>query len=322
MSGDSPTGPLPGDLIDPLRARYAARPFSLIWEVRTLLSLGLISLSSGLGIWVYRNIGTLGHRTVLAAIALGAAGCFAYCFLRAPAFTRGKAPSAIGIEYLLWLGALLTGVFSGYLQARYAPFGAHTAAAVALPAAFYLALAYRFDHLGVLHLGIAGLCAAAGVALAPGAALRTGGFDPRLPSLAGLILAGVYGIMAWVSDRRELKPHFAFAYGNAAAHLFFLSALGGMAARRGAGEAVHFALAFTGAALTFRIARGIRSPYFALVAVAYGYLAVTFMAFRHVFTRGWAQAELGMLYFLASCAAAIWLFRNLKVLAGKSDAGV
>jgi hypothetical protein len=219
---------------------------------------------------------------------------------------------------------LLTGTFAGYLQARYAPFGGHTAAAVGLPAAFYLLLAYRFDHRGVLQLGISGLCAAAGAAVTPEAVFRIALFDARdarLPALAGLMLAAACAAAALGSRGRGFKAHFAFSYGNFAAHLFFLSALTGMFARRGTVEWIHFLLAAAGAGGLFAYARSLRSAYFALLAVVYGYIAITTMLLRHGFTRGWMSGELGMFYFLVSCVGAIWLFLNFRNLAGEDHAG-
>lgn len=322
MRAGFPPGSLPDGLLARIQARDAERPFSLFWETRLCLSLGVLSLSAGLGILVYKNIGSIGHQAILAAIALGALACFAYCFRRAPAFAwAGSRRPASGADYALWLGALLTGTFVAYLQARYAPFGERTALALALPAVFYLFLAYRFDHRGVLQLGISGLCAAAGVAVTPAAALRAGLFEAHLPSMTGLVLAAACGTAAWLSRRRGWKTHFAFSYGNFAAHLFFLSCLGGLSARRGLGEAAYFLLAAAGACGLFLYARRLRSAYFVLVAVAYGYFAITVMAFRHALIGGWASMQLVFLYFLLSCAGAIWLFLNLKGLREKDPSG-
>lgn len=316
-----PPGSLPDGLLARIQARDAGKPFSLFWEARACLSLGVLSVSAGLGILVYKNIGTVGHQAILAAIAVAAVACFAYCFRRAPSFAWEAAPRiASGADYALWLGALLTGTFVGYLQARYSPFGERTALALALPAAFYLFLAYRFDHRGVLQLGVSGFCAAAGVAVTPVAAIREGLFDARLPVLTGLVLAVACGIAAWLSRRRGWKPHFAFSYGNFAAHLFFLACLGGMSAQNGFGEAAYFLLAAIGAVGLFAYARRKRSPYFTLVAVAYGYAAITLMVFRHMIYAHWASAQLVFLYFLVSCAGAIWLFLDLKTL--RSDIAV
>ena len=39
--------------------------FSVHWEVKTLLYLGVLLLTSGLGLLIYKNIDTIGHQAVL-----------------------------------------------------------------------------------------------------------------------------------------------------------------------------------------------------------------------------------------------------------------
>ena len=51
--------------------------FSVHWEVKTLLYLGVLLLTSGLGLLIYENIDTIGHKVVLGLIALICTGCFA-----------------------------------------------------------------------------------------------------------------------------------------------------------------------------------------------------------------------------------------------------
>lgn len=323
MKAEFPAGSLPEGLEARIESHYAARPFSMFWEVRAFLGLGVMGLSTGLGILVYKNIDTIGHQAILAAIALATIACLAYCFRRAPGFSWGKpASESSGVDYLLWLGALLLGTFVGYLQARYRVFGARPAVAVAIPALAYLALAYRFDHRGVLQLGISGLCAATGVAVSPLALFGHGLLELRAPVAAGLVMAALLGVLA-VTARAGYKPHFAFSYANFAVHLGMIAALTGLGSERGLGELLFILPLAAGTWALWTYARRAHSAYFVLLAIAYGYIGVTLLCIRHVFSgRGWAGGELVMLYFLLSCAATIWLFLNLKNLAGKDDAGV
>ena len=321
MKAEFPAGSLPEGLAARVDAHYAERPFSIFWETRALLGLGVMGLSAGLGILVYKNIDTIGHQAILAVIALLAAACFAYCFRRAPAFSWGRpAAESSSVDYLLWLGALLLGTFVGYLQARYHPFGDRTALAVAAPALAYLALAYRFDHRGVLQLGISGLFGAAGVAVSPLALFGHGLLELRAPVAAGLLMAALWGALAFTA-RAGYKPHFAFSYANFAVHLGMIACLTGLGSERGLGELLFVAPLAAGTWALWTYARRAHSAYFVLLAVAYGYIGVTLLCIRHVFSHGWGAGELVMLYFLLSCAATIWLFLNLKNLAGKDDDG-
>jgi len=84
-----------------------ARLFSLQWELKTLLYLGVTLLSGGLGILVYKNIDTIGHQVILAIIALVCIGCFYYCRRNAAPFSVDKvqAPNPF-FDYILLPGCL------------------------------------------------------------------------------------------------------------------------------------------------------------------------------------------------------------------------
>jgi len=56
------------------------QPFSIHWELRLLLYLGIMLLSTGLGFVIYENIDTIGHNILIALVALVCVGCFYYAF--------------------------------------------------------------------------------------------------------------------------------------------------------------------------------------------------------------------------------------------------
>jgi hypothetical protein len=75
---------------------------SLYWELRLLLYLGVLLLTGGLGILVYKNIDSIGHQAVLAFIALITAGCFYYCLRKKAPFSweKVRAPDPF-FDYIL-----------------------------------------------------------------------------------------------------------------------------------------------------------------------------------------------------------------------------
>src|ERR1700744_4396677 len=107
-------------------AAESGRLFSLHWELRLLLYLGVILLTGGLGVLVYKNIDTIGHQAVLAFIALVTIACFFYCARKKPPFSwdKVKAPDSF-FDYILLLGCLSLLIFLGYLQHEYNTFGDH-----------------------------------------------------------------------------------------------------------------------------------------------------------------------------------------------------
>ena len=117
-----------------VEAMEKARLFSLQWELKTLLYLGVTLLSGGLGILVYKNIDSIGHQAILAFIALVCAGCFYYCRRKAAPFSVSKLPSPDPyFDYILLLGCLTLITFIAYLQYAYTVFGNHYGLATFIP---------------------------------------------------------------------------------------------------------------------------------------------------------------------------------------------
>ena len=290
----------------------ATRPFSLHYELRTLLYLGITLLAGGLGVLIYENRNSLSQELITSFIALAMSASFTYAARRLPAFTWGAAPRhGVAADYLLLLGCLLFLVLEGYVQVEYGVFGARYGLATLLPALVFFPLAYRYDHRGVLALGIGALGAWLSVAVAPLAVLR-GLFDSRLfagPAL-GLGLALVAAGLA--SERFQLKPHFAFTYLLTGANLAGLGALW-RAFDQFTWVAVPWLLLVLalGAALIW-YARRTRSYSFLLLGVVYGYVAFTSLGML-VFNRYYVLREsLAMLYFPLTLIGIVWLLLNVK----------
>jgi hypothetical protein len=319
-----PPGILTPDQQERIELHQKTRPFSLFWEVRTLLYLGILFLCGGLGTLVYKNIDHIGHQTLLGALGLAMGGCFWYCGRKAKPFTPGLATAdSSWAEYMLLLGVLLFGVFTGYLQARYTVFGTHYGLALGLPAAFYLFLAYRFDHRGVLQLAISGFCAAAGLVTSPMAAIQGGFFNHRAPVWTMLAMGAALAAGGALTERMDFKKHFAFGYFNFALHLSGIAALTGLM-MGGAWEKWFFSACIAGLACgLWFYARRKRSAYFLLCAVLYAYVAFTYLFMIFLFRSGSsAGISAAFLYFVVSCAGTIYFFLNLKSFLGSGDAGL
>ncbi len=154
--------------LEQAEAMESRRLFSLYWELRLLLYLGVLLLTGGLGILVYKHIDTIGHQAVLAFIALVTAGSFFYCYRKRSPFSWSKVQVADPFfDYILLLGCLSLLIFLGYLQYQYDVFGDHYGSATFIPMVILFITAYYFDHLGALSLAITNLAAWAGIAVTP-----------------------------------------------------------------------------------------------------------------------------------------------------------
>ena len=65
---------------DSLNAIVQKKVFSVFYELRTLLYLGVMLFTTGMGILIYQNIGELGHILSVIALFLLSIACFVYAF--------------------------------------------------------------------------------------------------------------------------------------------------------------------------------------------------------------------------------------------------
>ncbi|MGC3979226.1 MAG: DUF2157 domain-containing protein [Paludibacteraceae bacterium] len=223
------SGLISADSLEKIKAREAQRLFSLHWELKTILYLGVLLLSGGLGVLVYKNIDTIGHTAILIFIGLISAGGFAYCFTTKLPFSPAKvaSPNAF-FDYVLLLACLALVTFIGYLQYQYHVFGNRFGLVTFIPMVLLFCAAYYFDHLGVLSLAITNLCAWAGITVTPARILADNDFSSSHIILAGTILGVGLVAVGALTRKKAFKPHFAFTYTNFGMHILFISLLAGM----------------------------------------------------------------------------------------------
>ena len=291
-------------------------PLSLYWELRLLLYLGVLLLTGGLGLLVYKNIDSIGHQAVLAFIALITAGSFYYCLRKKAPFSWEKVSSPDPFfDYILLLGCLSLLIFLGYLQYEYDTFGDHYGLATFIPMVILFGAAYYFDHLGVLSLAVTNLGAWVGIAITPLSILKGGNFaDDRL-IYTGILLAVVLLLIARLTQQRRLKPHFETTYANFGVHLFFIATLAGLFTHD-----TTYGLWFLGLAVfavyAYIQAMARRSFYFILVIVLYFYIALSAVIVRLLSTMTMSGNSdpifLGLLYFILSAIGTAMLLIRLN----------
>lgn len=293
------------------------KPLSIHWELRVILYLGVTLLSTGLGILVYKNIDTIGHISIIAAIAIACVGCFLYCFKNRLPYTHTEVKYASPFfDYILLLGCLLFGIFVGYLQYQYEIFGTRYGLATAVPTLLYITCAYLFDHKGVLSLGIMGICAWAGISVTPFEVLDYN-WDGEELYYTGMVLGVALGAFAWLSETKKIKGHFGFTINNFAATVFFVSCLSALFI-----ESMIWFLGIAGAVFWYiRYARERKSLLFLLYSAIYGYIAFTYVMLETLFSNVNTDTEITflMFYFMASAAGVIIFFIKYKKLLGIKD---
>lgn len=289
-----------------------SRPVSIYTLLRTLLYAGILLFTSGAGLLIYKHIDTIGHDALIVALALLTVGCFYYTYRHSPPFSKDLVETeAKFTDFVLLMGAMLFLSLEGYAQWRYNLFGTRFGLATAIPAIIFIFCAYRFDHRGVLSMGLTALASWVGLTVTPFEVLSGNNFSNNTIILVavnfGLV---VMGIGFWL-DSQSIKKHFTFTYMLLAGNLLFVSSLAGLFTTDY--WLLYGFLIFSCARFFFRYAQKSQSFLFLLMAVVYSYIAFTFLLFKWI-DDGVFWFTLGSLYFVFSAAGVILFILNYKKL--------
>lgn len=275
--------------------------FSLHWELKTILYLGVLLLSGGLGILIYKNIDTIGHQAILFAIAGLCLGCFYYAQKHKPHFSWNKALSPNGFfDYIVLLACLLFVTFITYMQAQYNVFGTRYGLATFIPLLVLFFSAYYFDHLGVLSMAITNFAAWLGVSITPYHIFSQNDFSSDRLIYTGLLIGGILIAAGLLSKHKNIKQHFAFTYYNFGINILFIALLSGLFVFEEMYLIWFLALAGVAAAI-YSLALKNRSFYFLLITIIYAYIGITYVAMRALLQgSGEGSIYLGIFYFIGS----------------------
>ncbi len=292
------------------------KPMSVFWELRTILYLGILLLTSGVGILIYLNIETIGHQAILGMIFLSCITCFYYGYKnRIPYSHEHVKFESPFFDYAVLLGCLLFGIFIAYFQYQYTLFGTHYGLATLFPTLIFFFCAYYFDHKGVLSLGISGLSAWAGLSVTPLQLLEENDFSDRgiiITAIAlGLLIAGI----AKYSEIKNIKKHFAFSYNNFAINMIGVATLAALFDQPL--KLISFLLLAGACTYYIFYARKEQSFLFLLLSVIYGYIGLTYTFFQILFEIDYDFAiTMGFFYVMISCAAVVLFFIFYKRILG------
>lgn len=296
--------------------------FSVYWELKVLLYLGVLLLSSGLGILIYKNIDTIGHEIIIGLVFALSAGCFYYCFKHGLPFSKLHIKTEGPLfDYVLLLGCLSFLTVIGYLQAEYTLFGNNYRLSTFIPMVVLFFMAYRFDHLGVLSMAITNLGIWLGVTVISfnffsskegstyGISVEMGTLSYTYLAL-GLLLIG----LGQLSAKFDFKKHFRFTYQHFGVHMAFIALLSGYFSHFDDAIGMLWPLAlFVLASLLYFDALKHRSFYFILLVCLYTYVALSALvlkAFSNL--KGDGLLYMALLYFIVSAFVLIRILINLN----------
>ena len=291
-----------------IRLFAAQKPFSLHWELTTLLYLGVLLLNIGLGFIIYENIGSIGHAAIIALIGAISAGCFWYAIQHRRPFSTGEVESPTPyFNYILLLGCLTFLLMEGYWQYQYNLFGTRYGLATFIPMLLFFGLAYRLDNRGVLTMAITALASWLGVTVTTNELLTKNDFDNPTIVNTGIFLGALLIGATFLSERYAFKKHFGATYLQFGVHMLMIACLAGMMVLDQ--PLIYFPLLCLAVGFFLWYARQRESFYFLLVAVVYGYIGVTHLLFRLL---SGADSTVYLLYFILSCVAVIVFLTRYK----------
>lgn len=289
------------------------QPFSIHWELRLLLYLGIMFLSTGLGVLIYKNIDTIGHNILIGLTALVCVACFYYALRHRKAFSWSESEESTNLDDFALLGGCLAFLtLEGYLQYQYNFFGTRYGLAAFLPAVLFFFCAYYFDHRGVLSMAITALASWIGISITPLRLLKNNDFNSQDMLITAILLGIFLIITGWISIQKEFKKHFSFTYFIFGGNLTFIAALSGLFAFD-----LKFIYGIIIAVLSYlsiTYARTKHSYLFLLMGVIYGYIAFTYMAFKILPSD--LDPFLYMLYFMLSAAGVVLFLIKIKEIVG------
>jgi hypothetical protein len=287
--------------------------FSIHWELRSLLYLGITALSTGFGILLYENVNSLGHAILIGVLAILCIGCFLYAFRHRKPFSDQLVEGVEKLEdFSLLAGSLTFLSLEGYLQYQYNFFGESYQLAAFIPALFFFLLAYMFDHRGVLSMAITALASGVGVSIAPMRLWENYNFNSERLVITAIILGLILIIIGWLSERKEFKKHFSFTYFLLGGNLTFIAALVGLFEYDF--KVIYFLVLAIHATLNIIYAREKHSYIFMLMGVIFGYIALTYAIFK-ILPNDIAEVYV-MTYFILSGGGVIVFLIKLKELVG------
>lgn len=281
---------------------------SVFYELRSLLYLGVLLFSGGVGILVYQHIGDLGHLLSIIGLSLLALGCFIYAVRKASPYSNGtvKSPSPY-YDYVVLLGCLVFISIQGYLQFRYGWLDDNLGMSTLLTAVLFFMAAYRFDHVGVLSLAITALASFWSIQVSPQKWTSADFLSHANLHITAIVfsmsLAGVAGIL----DVRDIKKHFTFTYFNFSFLIFFGGTLAALF--RESNYIIYVLLTYAGSAAGYWIARKNKSFLFLFYAFLATYIATTYWLARTIFEY---EESLWFYYSIISCGGFVYFIIRFR----------
>ncbi len=186
---------------------------SVYYDLRSFLYLGILLFTSGLGYFVYQNIGSIGHLMAMLILSTSISVGFYYIYKFSNPYNNSRVLVELNyFDYLLLLVTLLIITLFSYVQIYFDLVEQFLRWSSLISASVFLFMAYRFDNRAILTMGILALSATLGLSASP-----IDWIDGELSSISSLYLTSIFigialVVIGQVSIFKEVKVHFRNTY--------------------------------------------------------------------------------------------------------------
>ncbi|MBX2942552.1 MAG: DUF2157 domain-containing protein [Cyclobacteriaceae bacterium] len=281
---------------------------SVFYELRTMLYLGVVLFTGGIGILIYENIGDLGHLISILLLSVITLVCFWYVFTKGFPFSIEKVkPPTPYFDYIVLLGSLLFISVQGYLQFQYGLLEDNLGWSTLISAAFFFYIAYRFNNLGILSLAITALASFWSISVSPQKWYSDNFLETAHLHITAIFFGSILGALAMVLNWKSIKKHFTFTYINFSILIFFVGATAGLF--EGNLYLIYLLLIYAGCFFAIYYAKRERSFLFLLYAFVFGYVGTTYLMVDLILDK---VPELIFYYAILSCGGFVYFILSYK----------
>lgn len=285
---------------------YSDEVFSLHSELRSLTYIGVLLLVAGLSTLAYNNLNTVGHQLIILMLFAIMSACFCVVIRGGSPYSHSVVQSPGNVhDSILLLGSLLVFLIVGYVQYQYILFDDEWEFIGLIPVLVCIPFAYRYDHRGVLALGIVGFAAALGLTASPVSLMKRGFFATSELVYIGLAFGALLVVVGLAFHNSNIKKHFTGIYIHFAAHCLCVACISGMVMNEHRMTFVFVLLLLCAFAVVY--AKYLRSFSVLLITFLYGYIGMTYMVSRIV-----SDPSVQSMYIVISGAAVITALFALK----------
>lgn len=293
-----------------LEAIRSRKIVSLYFELRLVLYLGIVLFSGGVGYFAYQNMGSLGH--VLSMVLIAAAVVAGFYYIQK--YAKPYSPFRVVVDhhffdYILIFTALLLITLLVYFQVYFDLVRVLFDSTTFISATILFFMAYRFDSLSLLAMGITALAGALGISLSPLDILQREALANIELYLMGVMLGFALVAVGQLSKYKEIKGHFKFTYQNFGLLIFFISCISALIF---SDSSIFYASLMLITSLFLLVYTWVHKEFlFFLYSNIAGYIAFTYLLFQIVDSL--TDSFLFFIYYFpASCILYIFFLVNKK----------